>query len=112
MFGARYKNIWSSWEEVEEYAYLLDLPTAPILFKGTVDSYKELKALIEKLVAEPSALGGIREGVVARVAKEFSDDEFSSSVFKWVRKDHVQTDKHWTKNWKWAKLTQKYGIYE
>ncbi len=111
MFGARYKGIWSSWEEVEEYAYLLDLPTVPVLFKGTVKSYKELKDLIEKLVAEPSVLGGTREGVVARPLKQFNDDEFSSSVFKWVRKDHVTTDSHWTKNWKFAKITQKYGIY-
>lgn len=111
MFGARYKGLWSAWEEVEEYAYLLDLPTVPVLFKGTVNSYKELKELIEDLVSQKSALGGIREGVVARVAKQFNDDAFSTCVFKWVRKDHVQTDEHWTKHWKWANITQKYNIY-
>jgi hypothetical protein len=104
MFGARYKGVWSSWEEVEEYAYLLDLPTVPVLFKGTIKDYKELKTLVEKLVSEPSSLGGIKEGVVARIAAEFNDDEFSNSVFKWVRKDHVQTDEHWTKNWVWSKI--------
>lgn len=109
MFGARYKGIWSSWQEVEDYAFLLDLPTVPVLFKGTVNSYKELKELIEDLVYKPSSLGGIREGVVARVQREFTDDEFETCVFKWVRKDHVTTDEHWTKHWSWTKIGNNYG---
>lgn len=104
MFGARYQGNWSCWEEVEDYAFLLDLPTVPVLFQGTIDSYKELKQLIEILVNQPSSLGGIREGVVARVARNFTDAEFAECVFKWVRKDHVTTTAHWTKNWKWAKI--------
>lgn len=104
LFGARYEGIWSSWDEVEDYAFLLDIPTVPVLFKGKVDSEKELQKLIEELATQESALGGIREGVVCRIADEFNDEDFSNSVFKMVRKDHVQTSEHWTKNWKWAKV--------
>lgn len=104
IFGMRDNNIWVPWEKVEEYAYLFDIPTVPVLFKGIVKSEKELKELIEKLSKEPSKLGGVREGVVARVAGMFHNDDFSSNVLKWVRKGHVQTDEHWTRNWKKAKI--------
>lgn len=108
MFGARYKGIWSSWQEIEEYAYLLDLPTVPVLFKGIVNTNLQLIQLIEGLVHKPSILGGIREGIVGRIQREFIDEEFETSVFKWVRKDHVQTTEHWTKRWSWADIKIKY----
>ena len=111
MFGARYKGTWSSWQEVEDYAFLLDLPTVPVLFKGTVNSYRELKELVEGLVYKPSALGGIREGIVGRVQREFADEEFENCVFKWVRKDHVTTNEHWTKHWRWSKVKSPYESY-
>lgn len=104
MFGARYQGIWSEWLEVEEYAFLLDLPTVPVLFKGVVNSEKELQELTEKLVSEPSVLGGKREGIVCRVERSFSDDEFETCVAKIVRANHVNTDKHWTRSWEWAKI--------
>lgn len=108
MFGVRDNNIWVSWDEVEEYAFLLDLPTVPVLFKGVVHSEKELKDITESLVKEPSALGGLREGIVVRTADMFHDDDFSENVMKWVRKGHVQTDSHWTRNWKKAKIKNGY----
>lgn len=30
--------------------------------------------------------------------------KFAENVMKWVRKDHVQTTSHWTKNWLRASL--------
>ena len=44
---------------------------------------------------QPSCYGDIREGVVARVAKSFKDDEFSSCVLTCVRANHVTSDDHW-----------------
>jgi ATP-dependent RNA circularization protein (DNA/RNA ligase family) len=105
IFGMRDNNIWVPWEKVEEYSYLFDIPTVPVLFKGVVNSEKELKALVEKLVKEPSELGGQREGIVARVTGMFHNDDFPTHVMKWVRKDHVTTTEHWQRNWKKAKLT-------
>jgi hypothetical protein len=108
MFGARYRGLWSAWDEVEDYAFLLDLPTVPVLFKGIVNSEKELQDLTEKLVKEQSVLGGEREGIVCRVQRAFSDDEFETCVAKWVRANHVTTDEHWTRSWKWSNINPKY----
>jgi hypothetical protein len=104
IFGVRDNNIWIPWESVVEYSYLLDIPTVPVLFKGKVHSEKELKELVEKLVSESSELGGEREGIVIRNAGMFHNDDFKDNVLKWVRKDHVQTTTHWTRNWVKAKL--------
>ncbi len=104
IFGVRDNNIWVPWKSVEEYSYLLDIPTVPVLFKGIINSEKELKELVEKLVSETSELGGEREGIVVRSAGMFHNDDFAENVSKWVRANHVQTDEHWTRNWKKAKL--------
>lgn len=104
LFGIRTSEKWLSWEEVENHAFLMDIPTVPVLFKGICKTAEELKRVTEELVLQPSALGGKREGLVVRVANEFDDSEFSNSVMKWVRKGHVQTDEHWTRNWKRAKI--------
>lgn len=88
-------NMWLSWESVELWAEEVGVPTVPVLFKGIVHSEKELKELVESLMIQPSVCGGIREGVVARMADEFFDVDFSSYVMKCVRANHVQTDDHW-----------------
>lgn len=106
IFGVRDNGLWISWDKVEEYAYLLDLPTAPVLFRGRVETEKELKELTEDLVSQPSALDGNCEGVVVRNAREFSNENFGANVMKWVRKDHVTpgNTNHWTRNWVKAKI--------
>jgi hypothetical protein len=107
MFGVRYKDIWLSWDEVEEISYLLDIPTVPVLFKGMTTVDKILEGMVKDFASQPSSLGGIREGVVVRLRNSFHDDDFSNSLLKYVRKDHVQTsDTHWTRDWK--KATIKY----
>lgn len=104
MFGVRDNNIWIPWENVEEYSYLLDIPTVPVLFKGIINTEKELYNLIDKFMKEPSLVGGIKEGVVIRNSGLFHNDFFSENVMKWVRKGHVQTDEHWTRNWRRSNL--------
>ena len=105
MFAVRENTRWYSWQEVEETAYLLDIPTVPVLYKGIFKTEQELKDKVLEFVKQPSRLGSpIMEGVVVRVADTFNDDEFSTSVIKWVRPNHVTTDQHWTRNWKKAKL--------
>lgn len=99
LFGIRELDsedaFWYAWEEVEEYSEYFELPTVPVLFKGTVSSEKELQQLVESFMTQPSACGGIREGVVARVQREFKDSEFAECVMKCVRANHVQTSEHW-----------------
>ena len=104
MFGIRYKNTWLSWDDVEEYSYLLDIPTVPVLFKGMTTVDKVLEKLVIDLASQPSALGGLREGVVVRLRNSFQDEDFSNSLLKYVRKDHVNNDIHWSKNYKKAVL--------
>lgn len=115
IFGIRDNNIWLSWDDVVKYAELFELPTVPVLFDGTTD---DIKSLVEKLVSEPSVLGGfdtqtgqkMKEGVVVRIADAFEEtfpnkkNYCFENVIKWVRKDHVNTDEHWTRNWKVASL--------
>lgn len=104
IFGVRDNGIWIPWSKVEEYSYLLDLPTVPVLFRGKVETEKELKDLTLDLVSQPSALGGNREGIVVRNAGEFPNEDFGANVMKWVRKNHVKTDTHWSRNWVKAKI--------
>lgn len=87
-------HFWE-WDMVAAQAADLGLPTVPVLFRGAVASERELQELTTKLSAGPSAFGGPREGVVVRLASGFSDTAFSSSLAKWVRSGHVQTDDHW-----------------
>lgn len=104
LFGVRDNSIWIPWENVEEYSYILDIPTVPVLWKGIVKSEYELKNITNDLTKEKSKLGGDLEGIVIRKSDLFHNDDFSTSVAKWVRKGHVQTDKHWTRNWKKSKI--------
>ena len=98
------KYIFYSWDDVKLTADILSLPTVPELWRGVIESEEQLKQLVEKFVSQPSVYGDTREGVVIRNAGEFPVDEFSNNVCKWVRPNHVQTDEHWTKNWKKATL--------
>lgn len=99
MFNVRKMNpicpLWASWEEVKMWAEELGVPTVPVLFEGTVNYEYQLKELVESFMNQPSACGGIREGVVVRIAQGFSDNNFSKSVMKCVRANHIQTDEHW-----------------
>lgn len=104
IFGIRDNNIWLTWQSVEEYSYLLDIPTVPVLFKGKINSEKELKEIVENLVNQESLIGGEREGIVIRNANLFHNDDFKFNVMKWVRPNHVKTDKHWSRSWKKAKI--------
>ncbi len=105
IFGVRIKDEWLSWDDVKEWAYLLDLPTVPVLFQGNSNN---VKSIIETLVKSPSTFDGFdvrsndncMEGIVCRKENSFHSDDFSTSVLKWVRGKHVNTDEHWTRNWK------------
>lgn len=104
MFGVRDNEMWIPWDAVEEYSYLLDIPTVPVLFRGVINTEKELKEIVEGLIKQPSELGGQIEGIVIRNAGLFHNDDFAENVMKWVRAGHIQTDEHWSRNWKKAKI--------
>ena len=121
VFGVREHGRWLSWEEVKFYAAMLDLPTVPQieiepkpgdrqLFEqkimnivGTAGAFEP----VDTATGKPCTL----EGIVSRNAAAFHRDEFAHNVFKWVRKGHVKTNEHWTRNWKRAGLKYEGGHY-
>lgn len=99
VFAAKVDDKWLSWEDVKALASLYDWPTVPEL---PADAH--IEKAINHFMKEESSLGGPREGIVVRNADSFSEDQFKYNVLKYVRANHVQTDQHWTVNWKKAKL--------
>lgn len=86
-------NIWEgdkclSWDSTLEWFELLNIRHVPVLYRGFYAD-EMVKVMAENVIAR----GG--EGVVVRVAREFTRDEFKNCVRKYVRKGHVQTDDHW-----------------
>lgn len=115
MFAVRCLDMWLSWDEVKWYAEFFEFPTAPELgeIRPTDVDEETYKNLVLMLVNEPSIFGSLdthtgeictREGVVTRNLEEYPVDEFPHNVFKYVRKGHVKTNEHWTRNWKRAPL--------
>lgn len=115
VFAVRCMNKWLSWEEVKFYAAMFDFPTVPELATEVVTE-TTFDALEQKIILwsqQPSIFGSsdtqtnqpcTREGIVTRNTGEFPIEEFAHNVFKYVRKGHVKTDEHWTRNWRRAKL--------
>lgn len=114
VFAARIKDVWLAWDEVDFYAHLFDFPTVPVLDKQQVKDLTQdsLEKRVIALAQEESVFGALdpitrldctREGVVCRNIDEFTTIDFQHNVFKYVRKGHVKTDIHWTRNWKRAK---------
>lgn len=80
-----------SWDETTEWAALLGLEVVPVLYRGEWD-----EAAVRGCYDGSSTVGDEGEGYVVRVEDSFDYDDFSSSLAKFVRADHVQTGaKHW-----------------
>ena len=97
-------NTALSWNATQEWADLLNLLTVPVIFKGEWPGKDFLDELWQDYCQKMDP--AFVEGYVVRLAGRFSYDSFSSSVAKFVRPDHVQTDEHWKKNWKPNQLVQ------
>lgn len=82
------KNECLSWDDTVEWFNLLNIKPVPVLYKGIYDE-QLVKSLYNKNSWETS------EGYVLRNANKFSYSQFRYSVGKFVRKDHIQTVKHW-----------------
>ncbi len=120
IFGIRQNNIWLSWEEIELYSNIVNIPIVPVLYKGKLIDWEyfnskislaqNMENLVQSFIIQNSKLNDAEignsptEGVVVRVANAFNDEDFAKCVFKWVRKNHVKTDAHWTRNWQRARL--------
>jgi hypothetical protein len=96
-------HFWS-WSGVKEFAMIYGLRTVPVLFEGTFDKLDHITDWFMTHVKEPSIYGPDREGFVMRTIDSFPFSEFGKHMCKFVRAHHVQTDEHWTKHWKPARL--------
>ncbi|WP_029906784.1 RNA ligase family protein [Prevotella sp. 10(H)] len=115
VFAARCLDKWLSWDEVKFYAAMFDFPTVPELaIQGVTDiTQQKLEQQILSWANEPGTFGTMdtktnsdctREGIVSRNVGEYTVNDFPHNVFKYVRKGHVKTSEHWTRNWKRARL--------
>ena len=98
-FAAMTNHRFLPFDHLVDITERLDIPTVPVLFRGVFHVGQHLADFINSCHKQSSALGGDREGVVVRIADGYSYDEFSLSVCKSVRHNHVQTDSHWTRSW-------------
>ena len=108
VFGVRIHDMWLSWEETKWYASMFDLPVAPELLIQPTSDTELIKSTVLDLSKQESVFGSLqngttppiectREGIVTRNINEYAVEDFAKNVFKFVRKDHVQTDVHWSK---------------
>jgi len=95
------RNNCLSYDEMLEYTELLGLHTVPLLYRGVWDEEKI------RAISVDSHGGDDMEGYVVRVAEQFPYGRFLTSMAKWVRASHVQTDAHWM-----SKPVVKNGLWE
>ena len=87
-------SVWSgsiclNWDDTIEWISLLGLTPVPVLWTGVFD-----QAVIRDIGKSVVANGS--EGYVVRVADSFERGDFPKCVGKYVRANHVTTDKHWS----------------
>lgn len=84
------RNVCLAWEDTVEWAAMLGLETAPVLYEGFWD-----EEAIRALWPGPSGTYAAEsEGYVVRMAGSFGYRGFSTSVAKFVRPDHIRSTRH------------------
>lgn len=81
------KNICLNWDETLEWFELLGIKSVNELYRGKYD-----EDVVEKL---GNRSWENHEGFVIRTVQSFPIQKFNLNVAKWVRKNHIQTTKHW-----------------
>jgi len=110
LFGIKEGEKWFSWNELERFSQEYKLPLVPVVFKGKFNSLNELKEFLDIQINKPSLFNkNVKpEGFVVRNINSFENKEFSKNIAKYVRKGHVQTDEHWTRNWQEANISKNF----
>jgi hypothetical protein len=94
-------NEFLSWDQTEKEFEKVGLKTVPVLFKGTFDKQYKLENKIQEIFDNVINNGG--EGIIIRNFWSFQWCNFDKHITKEVRPNHVQTDVHWSRNWKKTK---------
>jgi len=85
-----------SYADTIELCNTLSLTYVPVLYVGEFHTDFKLPT--------KSAYGDTIEGYVIKSIDSFKVKESSQNIAKWVRPNHVQTDKHWKEIWTPNKL--------
>ena len=91
VFSIWHGDLCLSWESTVKRCEQLGLVHVPVLYQGVYS-----RDAVDYAIEQVTAKGG--EGVVMRVASGFSYYDFNTSIIKWVRANHVQTDEHWSQS--------------
>lgn len=86
------------WTAVKSVCEQLGLKTVPEIYAGPYDRNAIMDAF-ERYKTEAAKNGQEVEGFVVRYAGEIPYNDFDQYVGKYVRANHVQTDKHWRETW-------------
>jgi hypothetical protein len=92
-----------SWDDMVILAEELGITLVPLLARGIYQKNDKIllpdgKLLdVKSFFTGKSKIGGDQEGFVVRLASSFNHKDYKTSTAKYVRKNHVQTDKHWLK---------------
>jgi len=105
------KEMFLGWNNVCQWARLLNVPTVPVLFEGVFHNEGMLMRHVEALCLETVDTG--HEGLVVRTTYPFPYGSFEgyitsngtsstsswhvAAIAKYVRYNHIQTDKDWSK---------------
>ncbi len=81
-------NTCLSWTDTLEWFSLLGIIPVEVLWVGTFDE-DQIRNIAYRLNTEE------QEGYVVRKSGSFKYSEFSTSVAKWVRSNHVTSSDHW-----------------
>lgn len=81
-------NVRLDWDDMLEWFSLLDITSVETLYRGPFDE-KTIRDICEQIDFTTE------EGAVLTTVKGFQYNKFHLNVAKYVRADHVQSDKNW-----------------
>lgn len=90
------KNECLSYDDTWIWCDILGLKMVDVFYYGKYDK----DAIMQKFNKYQSNSKNEVEGFVIRNVDSFHYDNFNENVGKYVRANHVQTDAHWSENWK------------
>lgn len=96
-----------SWNDVKEWAALLWFQMVPEIKIGKLEELPIPESQFKVIDLDGKSCSS--EGYVVRNVEPFALSSWRENIAKVVRKGHVQTDAHWTTNWRKATLCEGVG---
>lgn len=87
-----------SWDDTVKLFEVIGITPVRVIYRGQFDA-GAIGTIIKSLDLDKI------EGFVLRTAGAFEYNDFATNVAKWVRPNHIQSDMHWSKQWKPNKIS-------